>query len=267
MCVLVWADKGATNFAPTTTHTRMSNSVRELYGLIIDQVVKETKSEFEESGDDPAVPEMLRDAWRRRLAEMRVTREPIWSTTNQYGQDAVPKTEPALGLPNLSNMPMPADLSYYGVGHGDAKPKSSGADLVPDMSQDISLDSVTKNTSAVPSINPLGGAGSSTQSQRNAATLSPELQSQLSRAMENHPHIPQTDGPQDEELNSDLDDSEDELNSNDEDDDTDQTQIMLCLYEKVHKVKTRWKYTLKDGIANVNGLDYVFSKATGESEW
>lgn len=100
--------------------------------------------------------------------------------------------------------------------------------------------------------------------------LSNELAQDLSNAMQNPDmmrKVPQNDGAADEELNSDLDDSEDDLNSADEEEDGEQTQIMLCLYEKVHKVKTRWKYTLKDGLANVNGLDYVFSKATGESEW
>lgn len=70
-----------------------------------------------------------------------------------------------------------------------------------------------------------------------------------------------------EEINSDLDDSEDELNSGAEDEDDEGGMIMLCLYDKVQRVKNKWKYILKDGVANINGKDYVFSKGSGESEW
>lgn len=116
--------------------------------------------------------------------------------------------------------------------------------------------------------NPLDTSKSSSKDNGNQFNISPELHAQLQNAMNKGEggYVPQNDGL-DDELNSDLDDSEDELNSNDEEEDADQTQLMVCLYEKVHKVKTRWKYTLKDGVANVNGLDYVFNKATGESEW
>jgi transcription initiation factor TFIIA large subunit len=35
---------------------------------------------------------------------------------------------------------------------------------------------------------------------------------------------------------------------------------MLCVYEKVSRVKSKWKVVLKDGIVNVNGRDYIFSR-------
>ncbi|CAN8101107.1 unnamed protein product [Discula destructiva] len=68
----------------------------------------------------------------------------------------------------------------------------------------------------------------------------------------------------DETINSDLDDPND---PQDEDDDDEIDQIMLCMYDKVQRVKNKWKCTLKDGVMNVNGKDYVFHKATGEYEW
>ncbi|KAK8016433.1 hypothetical protein PG993_014622 [Apiospora rasikravindrae] len=69
----------------------------------------------------------------------------------------------------------------------------------------------------------------------------------------------------DEAINSDLDDSDD--NGDEEDDDEDGGQIMLCMYDKVQRVKNKWKCVLKDGVLSVNGKDYVFHKATGEYEW
>lgn len=90
----------------------------------------------------------------------------------------------------------------------------------------------------------------------------------------------QTDGPGDddneddddagndsEQIGSDLDDSEDDLASGAEDEEEEGGMIMLCLYDKVQRVKNKWKYVLKDGVANINGKDYVFSRGTGESEW
>ncbi|GAA5972937.1 hypothetical protein JCM21900_006302, partial [Sporobolomyces salmonicolor] len=61
-------------------------------------------------------------------------------------------------------------------------------------------------------------------------------------------------------INSDLDDSEDEL-----DDDADEQggDIVIALYEKVQRVKNKWKVTLKDGLVSVNGKDYLFAKCNG----
>ncbi|KOS19540.1 Transcription initiation factor IIA large subunit [Escovopsis weberi] len=67
-------------------------------------------------------------------------------------------------------------------------------------------------------------------------------------------------------INSDLDDS-DEPGDEDEVDDEGLGHIMLCMYDKVQRVKNKWKCTLKDGVLTVNGKEYVFSKATGEYEW
>ncbi|KAH6656945.1 transcription factor IIA, alpha/beta subunit [Truncatella angustata] len=66
-------------------------------------------------------------------------------------------------------------------------------------------------------------------------------------------------------INSDLDDTDDNLD--DDDDDDDGGQIMLCMYDKVQRVKNKWKCVLKDGVLSVNGKDYVFHKASGEYEW
>ncbi|KAG7695215.1 hypothetical protein KL930_003903 [Ogataea haglerorum] len=74
-------------------------------------------------------------------------------------------------------------------------------------------------------------------------------------------------GVDSDEINSDLDDpDEDEINSADDNEDQ-EYNIMLCLYDRVQRVKNKWKCNLKDGIANIDGRDYAFQKATGESEW
>ncbi|KAM0238364.1 hypothetical protein ACHAP5_008649 [Fusarium lateritium] len=67
-------------------------------------------------------------------------------------------------------------------------------------------------------------------------------------------------------INSDLDDPEDDRDDDDVDDEG-LGNIMLCMYDKVQRVKNKWKCTLKDGVLTVNGKEYVFHKATGEYEW
>lgn len=58
------------------------------------------------------------------------------------------------------------------------------------------------------------------------------------------------------EIGSDLDDSEEEDADGNED-------MMLCLYDKVQRVKNKWKCVLRDGVASIGGRDYLFSKCNG----
>uniref|UniRef100_A0A914UQH3 Uncharacterized protein n=1 Tax=Plectus sambesii TaxID=2011161 RepID=A0A914UQH3_9BILA len=57
--------------------------------------------------------------------------------------------------------------------------------------------------------------------------------------------------------------------SDDEDIDTlfDADNVVMCQFEKVHRARARWKFTLKDGIMHIQGKDHVFQRATGEAEW
>ncbi|KIW88269.1 uncharacterized protein Z519_11380 [Cladophialophora bantiana CBS 173.52] len=74
------------------------------------------------------------------------------------------------------------------------------------------------------------------------------------------------DGDDDEDaINSDLDDPDDLAANEENGENTD--QVMLCTYDKVQRVKNKWKCTLKDGILRVEGNEYVFHKGQGEFEW
>ncbi|KAI6021617.1 transcription factor IIA alpha beta subunit [Pisolithus microcarpus] len=88
-----------------------------------------------------------------------------------------------------------------------------------------------------------------------------------------HPSLPQpaqTSGTQpgdSEAINSDLDDSDTEGEEDAEEGGQGDTDIVFCTYDKVGRVKNKWKCILKDGMIHVNGKDYVFAKCTGEFEW
>ena len=55
-------------------------------------------------------------------------------------------------------------------------------------------------------------------------------------------------------IDSDLDDSADNA-VEEERDDEDETEIMACTYDKVVRVKNKWKCTLKDGVLNTGGRE------------
>lgn len=61
-----------------------------------------------------------------------------------------------------------------------------------------------------------------------------------------------------DEILSELNDSEEEAADPETDD------YLLAQYEKVHRVKTKWKVIFKDAILHCNGKEMVFEKVTGE---
>ncbi|KAL4806483.1 transcription factor IIA, alpha/beta subunit [Aspergillus unguis] len=102
------------------------------------------------------------------------------------------------------------------------------------------------------------------QSKISQSTSGP---SSASRAQVDGPGGDDTKEEDDEDaINSDLDDPDD-LVAQDEDDDDAVGQVMLCTYDKVQRVKNKWKCTLKDGILTTGGKEYVFHKGQGEFEW
>jgi len=47
----------------------------------------------------------------------------------------------------------------------------------------------------------------------------------------------------------------------------DTENVVVCQYDKISRTKNKWRFTLKSGVMNIDGRDYVFSKATGEADW
>ncbi|CAB1432010.1 unnamed protein product [Pleuronectes platessa] len=61
--------------------------------------------------------------------------------------------------------------------------------------------------------------------------------------------------------------SEDDVSDEEDQELFDTENVVVCQYDKIHRSKNKWKFHLKDGIMNLNGKDYVFSKAIGDAEW
>ena len=65
---------------------------------------------------------------------------------------------------------------------------------------------------------------------------------------------PDPDLDDEDAINSDLDDPDDNV-IEEQDEDGNTGQIMLCTYDKVQRVKNKWKCTLKDGVLTTGGKE------------
>ncbi|KAE8162134.1 transcription factor IIA, alpha/beta subunit [Aspergillus tamarii] len=98
-------------------------------------------------------------------------------------------------------------------------------------------------------------------------SVSASLSSKVIRAQYDGPGGDDERDEDDEDaINSDLDDPDDLVADDHEAEDA-VGQVMLCTYDKVQRVKNKWKCTLKDGILTTGGKEYVFHKGQGEFEW
>lgn len=90
--------------------------------------------------------------------------------------------------------------------------------------------------------------------------------------------------PNDEAINSDLDDSDTGDEEDADEGGAGESDIVFCTYDKVcsflyldivpgcnflqvARVKNKWKCILKDGMIHVNGRDYLFAKCTGYAQY
>ncbi|KAK5853248.1 hypothetical protein PBY51_007053 [Eleginops maclovinus] len=75
------------------------------------------------------------------------------------------------------------------------------------------------------------------------------------------------DGGEDGQVEEEPLNSGDDVSDEEDQELFDTENVVVCQYDKIHRSKNKWKFHLKDGIMNLNGKDYVFSKAIGDAEW
>jgi transcription initiation factor TFIIA large subunit len=113
-----------------------------------------------------------------------------------------------------------------------------------------------------------GKAAKSSARQTGVAAL-PESFAASSSAQAPSQGPAQLDGVEEDEdaINSDLDDTDDEPEEVQDDDDGPLGEMILCTWDKVNRVKNKWKCNLKDGVLATGGKEFLFHKANGEFEW
>lgn len=100
----------------------------------------------------------------------------------------------------------------------------------------------------------------------SATTYPPVLHPSLNHLYPSPPPKRRPD-PNEDTIGSDLDDSEDEGDINSEEEGDEDIPLMVCLYEKVHRTKNKWRATMNHGVVCIDGREWVFEKGNGEYEW
>lgn len=281
----------------------MSNTeASKLYETIIEDVISDSRQDFENMGIDEATLQELRKIWCEKLSQSKVGKF-SWDENDDYGDEdpalllignnsgsdatagVTVKEEPTATSQLVTSNNGPIDSN---VQNGDVAGNVPASDVLSynnDLGIELPSISVKKESNddglSLPSLPQTDGTFEMTLHVNNPKHVLKQLQKRP-KTRNTSSTLYQVDGTLDDDdddddddgdifndsddINSDLDDDLESDKSDDEDGDQ-EGQIMLCLYDKVQRIKNKWKSNLKEGIANIDGKDYVFHKATGECEW
>ncbi|KAK6200115.1 transcription initiation factor TFIIA large subunit [Scheffersomyces amazonensis] len=262
----------------------MSNfEARKLFENIVEDVINDSRQDFEDSGIDESTLQELRRIWCERLSQSQVAKF-SWD-------DEEPEEPPSVSVGGGLNYPLVSNKSDIvgggGGGGGLNTPDDTSngnvlsyGNVTDSIGLELSKPEVDEDNSTgllLPKINQADGTVEFTM--YSETSKAKELIHKLKQNSNNQQRINQTDGTfgDDDDGDDDIFNDSDDINSDLDDDlESDKSdgesgeqegQLMLCLYDRVQRIKNKWKFNLKEGIANIDGRDYVFHKATGESEW
>ncbi|KGB79240.2 transcription initiation factor TFIIA large subunit [Cryptococcus deuterogattii R265] len=239
----------------------MSNKVvPEIYRAVIDDVVSSVKVDFEEYGMEEEILMHLQQKWEAKLLETRVA---------DFARAGSSSKSPS---PTLESKPEPSSPP--------AGPSNSqSADMFPFPRQG----QVQGSSAAMPGAPGVGAVGTNGfvnggvqvpggQQGEIRVKMDPDELMRLRGGAAEDGHKPEPNAagllPGDDVIDSDLDDSDDELRGDvDGGEDDNDVDIVFCVYDKVQRVKNKWKTVFKDGMIHLNGKDYLFAKCNGEFEW
>jgi transcription initiation factor TFIIA large subunit len=261
----------------------MSNKiVPTIYRAIIDDVIATMKPEFDEYGVSEDVLAVLQRKWETKVIASHVADFESASAAQQQAASSRNYVPPQPMIPHhyqhpYSTLPGPGqtavktepiDSRYIlnapqGIPY--ALPPLPGPQIPgrPPNTQPPILTYPPQQPAQNTKMPQLDGPSSSGSDSPSPPTFAPRSQ---------HPSLPQppqaTSAAADNEaINSDLDDSDSEEEEDAQEDGPGEGDIVFCTYDKVARVKNKWKCILKDGMIHVNGKDYLFAKCTGEFEW
>ncbi|SPO26251.1 related to TOA1 - transcription factor TFIIA-L [Ustilago trichophora] len=214
----------------------MSNKVvSQVYRSIIDDVINNVRQDFEEMGIEKEVLEELQRSWEAKIVATQVAEF-----------EGAPALPPAKSRSSKKPDPKTEVKSEDAANGASSSSNGGAADQHRSKVARADGSSDVKNAAD-------GGA-------HDGASGAKKEEDQDAEAGQKRKRI-----SDDDEIGSDLDDSDDEDLDGGADGDND--DMVLCLYDKVQRVKNKWKCVLKDGVASIDGRDYLFAKCNGEFEW
>ncbi|KAK4689013.1 transcription initiation factor TFIIA large subunit, partial [Tremellales sp. Uapishka_1] len=227
--------------------------------------------DFEEYGMDEDLLGLLQQKWEQKLLETRVAdfeRAPP-SPSPKHDDKPSPHTQ-AYGNHIQSQAQIPNANHYYQP-PSQAPHSHQQYQLPPQIHQPYGDIRVKNEPEEVLRIRGGAGAVCLFPPCRPSVFLSTPPRPALEEDGDTKPVVqPNAAGllPGDEVIDSDLDDSDDGLmDQGDGVDEEGEIDIVFCVYDKVQRVKNKWKTVFKDGMIHINGKDYLFAKCNGEFEW
>lgn len=255
----------------------MSNKAcSDLYTTIIDDVIFESRQDFENAGIDEQTLLDLREIWRQKLQASGVCKfswvgnDDDEDDENEDSEQKNVQTE----MQQMQGIPQLSANALLGEEDDSKTIKPEPLDMLP-KPEELIPESVTANPETLPPA-PANSSAISTGTSKKGPNVTFTLDTTTKELKfddidDSDDDLGSDLGADSDAINSDLDDSddneEDDVDGNEDGDSEMEQNIMLCLYDRVQRVRNRWKCSLKDGIMNIDGKDYVFQKANGDSEW
>lgn len=233
----------------------MSNiEASKVYETVLETVINDVRQEFEDSGVDEQTLQDLKRIWQIKLSESKAATF-IWDPERTTVTAQPGTTE---GTTNVSGSTVPQDeFGSVSINHSDNGTGATGnGDIIGNSSSDmVNNDELTLQDNEMKPKQEMEFSMDDPDGE-----ISKQLKLQAKQAKKSA--LLETD-----EINSDLDDSDDDYVNMDVEEEGSDVNMMLCLYDKVLRVKNKWKCNLKEGVVTIDHKDYAFQKAQGESEW
>jgi transcription initiation factor TFIIA large subunit len=252
------------------------NEVAIIYKQVIEDVLRKVRRDFVNMGVDEQVLQELQSGWEQKLMNSRifeVKQPPPPIASQSLSTPTVVRGD--VGNPaSLAAMPpfLGGQPTYPTMGY--VVPGSAMSAFVPNHPQPPLA--APTNIASTPTASP-GIAGNVSNAPQTAFAQNLNLLSSSQRPKR------QIDSDPDA-LGSDLDSSDSDIenivhgdnasgssggeNNQDEQQQPDPKEnFLLCLYEKVHRTRNKWRCTFQNGILHVEGQEFVLGKINGEFEW
>lgn len=231
------------------------NNVKRIYQTVIDEVIENIREAFLDEGHDESILQDLKQMWETKLnaskavqngdesAESSTLRLPIQKdSSKQANQDIKPMQDPSTRAA-LQALPQ----SMYSSGQQDVNQK---------LKKHIAAAQVD------------GGVdGSSSEDDEDENDLGEGIPGDDDDDDDKNDDPSEYEGKEDSDPLNSEDDLTEPGSPNSNSDLFDTENVIVCQYDKITRIKNKWKFHLKDGIMNINGRDYLFSKANGDAEW
>ncbi|XP_062523735.1 transcription initiation factor IIA subunit 1-like [Corticium candelabrum] len=251
------------------------SSVSTVYKGVISDVVKNVREKFLNEGVDEQVLQELKQLWESKLQQTQAV----------DGLEVKAPIQQTLVYPH--NQAVPSKIQISVQGQTVQMPVANAQTLAahyPSFKQVVAPGGVAATT-LVTKLKPSQLDGTRPDV---ACSSEGEASTFKSTSKRKARMVVQLDGPKDGSSSSEDEEDEEEdpdakkdaaqeeeeapLGSEDDESDEeeevfDTDNLVVCQFDRVGRVRNKWRFNLKDGIMNLSGKDYVFHKATGEAEW